>query len=150
LIFNIFIGGAELIRVIGIDLDGPIWPVVFYNPSIRLPWPLFFLLAPIVLFAKPDAQVVKKMRAMEEQGCIFIIVSATPNQFLWFRKLLLKIHRVPFESLYCIGGGKGTKERKLKVIQEKNIEVFVDDDSRVLKFLQSNSVKAVRSFHSLN
>ena len=46
-------------KVIGVDLDGIITKVGFYNPSIVLPWPLFFLLVPIILFSKPDAQVVK-------------------------------------------------------------------------------------------
>lgn len=134
------------------DLDGPIYPIslVSCNPSIRLPWPLFFLLVPIILFLKPDAQVVKKMQALEDQGCLILIVSATPKQFRWLRKLLLKLHHVPFKSCFCIGGGKGTKERKLKVIREEGIEIFIDDDNRVLNFLRSNSIKAISSLDHLN
>lgn len=137
-------------KIIGIDLDGPISPIGFYNPSIRLPWPLFFLLVPIIIFLKPDPQVVKKMQVLKDQGCILAIVSATPKQFRWFRRLLLKLHHIPFDSLDCVDGGKGTKERKLKVIKEKKIEVFIDDDIRILNFLQSNSVKAVSSLDQLN
>jgi len=130
---------------VGIDLDGTITPYGFYNPNIKLPWPLFFLLVPIILFIKPNAQVVEKMQVLKDRGCGLIIVSATPDQFLWFRKLLLKFHRVPFESLHCVSGGKGTNERKLKVIQEKGIEIFVDKDNRVLEFMRRNSVTAVKS-----
>jgi hypothetical protein len=85
------------------------------------------------------------MQALKDRGCKIAIVSATPRQFFLFRKWLLKLHHVPFESLDCVGGGKGTNERKLKVIRDKNIDVYIDKDGRVLKFMRRNSVRAESS-----
>jgi len=133
------------LKVIGIDLDGPIMPISFYNPSVRLPWPLFFLLVPVIVFLKPNKQVVKKMQVMKDQGYQFMIVTARPKQFSRFTERLTRFHHIPFESLDCVGGGKGTKERKLKVIKEKRIEIFIDNDRRVLEFLKRNSVNVVNT-----
>ena len=136
--------------VVGMDPDGPIYPNGFYNPSVRLPQWLFVVLVPIIEWRKPKKQVVEKMQALTAQGYIFLIFSGRPKWFFRRTERLLKRHSVPFESLYCVGFGKGTNDRKLKVIREEKIEIFIDDNERVLKFLQSNSVKAVSSLDYLN
>lgn len=132
-------------KVIGIDCDGTITPFGFYNPNIPLPWWLFFFLVPFVLLSKPKKSVVEKMRLMQYQGCRFIIVTARPNQFFRFNRWLLAFHHVPFAGLFCVGGGKGSKERKLKVIREEKIEIFVDSNKQIVEFMKRNSVKAVNS-----
>ncbi len=149
MIFDIFIGGAGL-KVIGIDLHGTITPHSLYNPDVKLPWWLFWILVPLIRLSKPRKEVVEKMQLMEGQGYRFIVVTATPNQFFWFTKRLLKSHHVPFEDLSCVDPGKGTNERKLKVIKEKGMEIYIDSDNHVLRFMERNSVKAVSSLDQLN
>lgn len=137
-------------KVIGIDLHGTITPHGFYNPDVKLPWWLFWILVPLIRLSKPRKEVVEKMQLMESQGYRFIVVTATPNQFFWFTKRLLKSHHVPFEDLSCVDPGKGTNERKLRVIRDNKMLAFVDSDPSVLRFMERNSVKAVGSLDHLN
>lgn len=144
MVFNIFVGGVG-VKVIGIDLHGTITSHGFYNPDVELPWWLFYFLP----LSKPREEVVKKMQLMEGQGCQFIIVTATPDQFFRSTKRLLISHCVPFKSLDCVGFGKGTNERKLRVIEQKKIEIFVDSDHHVVEFLRKNSINAVTSLEHI-
>ena len=93
-----------------------------------------------------NKEELKKIAANHQ----IIIVSARPA---WCKNLTekwLRYHQVPFDKLYCVGFGKGTKQRKLRVIEKENIELFVDDNSRVISFLKGNSVNATSEFKSLN
>ena len=130
---------------IGIDLDGTITPYGFCNPNIRLPWWLFCFLVPFVALSKPKKSVVEKMRLMQYQGYRFLIVTSRPNQFSWFTRRLLAFHHVPFDTLFCVGFGKGSNERKLKVIQREKLEIFVDSNKQIVEFMKRNSVNAVNS-----
>lgn len=135
--------------VIGIDLDGTITKIGFYNPNIKLPWWLFYPLVPFVLSLKPDELVVKKLRTLRDKGYEIIIVTARPTQLTQKTKQWLISHHIPFDNLFCIGFGKGTKERKLKIINSKNISVFVDDDRNFRNFLKNNSVNAIANIKSI-
>ena len=127
---------------IGVDFDGTLSQVSFYNPSLRLPWWLFFLLIPLVL-ARPNRKIVKALRKLEKNSAEVIIISARPRQLSFLTKMWLKLYRVPYSQLFCIGFGKGTKQRKLAIIQQKNITTFIDDDKRTLIFLEENSVEVL-------
>lgn len=138
--------------IIGSDLDGTITPYSFYDSDAKfpLPWWLACFLVPVILFSKPKKAVVEKMRLMAAQGYKFIIVTRWPNQFFRFIKWLLMRHRVPFAGLFCVGFGKGADERKLKVIREEKVDIFVDSSRRFVRFLKRNSVQATASFDYLN
>lgn len=139
--------GAKL--KIGIDLDGVITPIGLINPSVKLPRWLYIFIVPIVLLMVTNKKEELKEITANHQ---IIIISARPA---WCKNLTekwLKYHQVPFDKLYCVGFGKGTKQRKLRVIEKEKIEVFVDDNSRTREFLNlnGNSVKAVSQLQSLN
>lgn len=112
-------------KVIGIDLDGTIF----------------------VLLSKPKKAVVEKMQAMEKQGCQFVIVTRRPRQrfCFWLTKKLLIFHGVPFKSLFCVGISRGAEERKLQIIKEIKIEVFIDSNKRIVEFMKRNSVHVADS-----
>ena len=137
-------------KVVGVDLDGIITKVGFYNPSIRLPWRLFYLLVPVILLLKPDRVKAEKLQLIKNKGCEIIIVTARPVQLTQITKQWLIFYNIPFDSLFCVGFGKGTNERKLKVIRDEKMEVYIDNDSRAVEFMQRNSVKAVSSLDYLN
>lgn len=128
----------------GIDLDGVISPVLFYNPSVRLPWWLYILLLPLSFSMIPNPRTVKELRDLKKTGNEIIIISARPKQFSELTKAWLELHRVPFDYLFCVGFGKGTKKRKLEIIKKENIELFIDDDKRIVKFLEKNSIDVRR------
>jgi uncharacterized HAD superfamily protein len=131
---------------IGIDLDGVITPIGLINPSLKLPHWLYILLVPIILFMVPTKK--EELRKIAKNHEV-VIVSARPK---WSQKLTegwLRYHRIPFKKLYCLGFGKGTKERKLKLIREEKIQIFVEDDRKILKFLKQNSINALSNFEFL-
>jgi hypothetical protein len=132
---------------IGIDLDGVITPIGLINPSLKLPHWLYIFIVPIMLSMVPDKkEELKKIAANHE----IIIISARPG---WSQKLTewwLKYHGLPFSKLYCLGFGKGTKERKLKLIKKEKIQIFVDNDRKIINFLNGNSINAFSQFELLN
>ena len=135
---------------IGIDLDGTITRVGLYNPNIRLPWWLFCLLVPFLLLLKPDKMVIEKLQTLKDKGCEIVIVTARPIQLARITKQWLLSHYVPFDQLFCVGFGKGTEERKLKIINDKKIEIFIDNDQSCIEFLKNNSIKAVNKTEYFN
>jgi len=132
---------------IGIDLDGVITPLGLINPSLKLPRWLYIFIIPIILLMVPDKkEELKKIAANHE----IIIISARPKWSQNLTEKWLRYHKISFSKVYCVGFGKGTKQRKLKIIEKEGIEFFVDNDSRVTKFLNGNSVKAISELESLN
>jgi len=132
---------------IGIDLDGVITSIGFINPSLKLPRWLYIFLVPIILLMIPDKkEELERVAANHE----IIIISARPKWSQNLTESWLRYHKISFKKLYCVGFGKGTKQRKLNVIEKEGIEFFVDNDSRVTKFLNGNSVKAISELESLN
>jgi len=128
--------------IIGIDLDGTISRVGFYNPSIRLPHWWFVFLVPLILFLSPKKNIVNKLKGVKEKGDNIIIISARPAWSEDLTKIWLRFHKVPFDKIYCVGFGKGTKQRKLAVIREEKIEQFFDDNKYLVEFLSHSSIKA--------
>jgi len=135
---------------IGADLDGVITKAALYNPSIRLPWWLFYLLVPLVSLLRPNKLMVEKLQTIKEQGCKIIIITARPIQLEKRTKEWLVSYHVPFDKLFCVGFGKGTKERKLKVIKDEDITTFIDDNRRHRDFLEKNSINVVGSIRQFN
>ncbi len=131
---------------IGVDVDGTITADNICNSNIgfSLPWWLCYFLIPF-LWSKPRKEVVEKMRLMKAQGHQFIIVTRWPDHFSPRVKKSLINRGVPFDGLFCVGFTKGADERKLKVIKDEKIDIFVDSNKCFAEFLKSNSVNAVTS-----
>ena len=128
--------------MIGVDLDGTISKAKLYNPSLRLPWWFFIFLIPTILLIKPNKEAVEKIKEMKGRGHLIIIVSARPPWTTIITTRWLRLYRVPFDKIFCVGFGKGTKKRKLEVIKKEKIEYFFDDNKRMVEFLNHNSVEA--------
>ena len=87
---------------IGVDLDGTITRLGLYNPSLRLPQWLFFLLIPLVILISPDKKRIEKLRELKNKGDKLVIVSARPAWAAGLTEAWLKFHKVPFENLIKI------------------------------------------------
>ncbi len=132
--------------IIGVDLDGVISKRGLYNPSLRLPWWLFLLLIPLISFAILNKKTLKELKRLESNGDKIIIISARPKQVTDLTRGWLESRQVPFSELFCVGFGKGTKQRKLDIIRKEGIQLFIDNDEKLLSFLNNNSVKAIKQF----
>ena len=132
---------------IGIDIDGVITPVGFVNPSLKLPRWLYIVLCPIILLMIPDKKEELKKIAINHE---IIVISARPEWSKNLTELWLKYHKIPFGKVYCIGFGKGTKQRKLKIIEKEEVEIFIENDERTRNFLRVNSVEVISGFNQLN
>ena len=132
-------------RTVGVDLDGTISKVGFYNPSLKLPCWLFIFLVPVIILVKPNKKAVRRLKELEAD-CKIIIVSARPP---WARKITemwLGAHDIPFTKIFCVGFGKGTEQRKLDIIEKEGIDHFFDDNKKLVNFLNQHSVKATSNF----
>jgi hypothetical protein len=132
---------------IGIDLDGVITPLGLINPSLKLPRWLYVFIIPIILLMVPDKKEELKKIAKNHE---IIIISARPEWSQNLTESWLRYHKISFKKLYCLGFGKGTKERKLKLIKKEKIQIFVDDDRKIIDFLNGNSINAFSEFELLN
>lgn len=54
----------------------------------------------------------------------------------------IKESRAPMDKLICVGAGKGTKQRKLEAIRKNRIDLFFDDNRKVVTFLRENGANA--------
>jgi hypothetical protein len=125
---------------IGTDLDGVLLTFKFLNPSIKLPQWLYLPLAIFALLCPPNF-VIKRILQFVAKNNEIIVISARPKWFAPLTITWLKFHRIPFNKLYCIGFGKGTKERKLEVIKKEGINIYIEDDKRIIRFLNRHSIK---------
>ena len=108
------------------------------------------LLVPVILWLKPDEATIEKLQILKNQGCEIIIITARPIQLEGLTKKWFMSRYVPFDKLFCVGFGKGTKERKLKIIKDENIVIFIDGNKSCRDFLKKNSVNAIASIKQLN
>lgn len=129
---------------IGVDLDGVISRRSFPNPSLKLPWWLFIPLVPFTFLISPNTETSKELRRMQREGHEILIISARPKQISKITKRWLKRRKIPYNKLFCVGFGKGTKQRKLDVIQKENIEMYIDHDNKTIEFLRQHSINAIR------
>jgi hypothetical protein len=127
---------------IGTDLDGVLLTFKFLNPSIKLPQWLYLPLAIFALLCPPNF-VIKRILQFAAKNNEIIIISARPKWFAPLTISWLKFHRIPFNKLYCIGFGKGTKERKLEIIRKEGIDIYFEDDKRIVQFLKEHAIKVL-------
>lgn len=128
-------------KIVGVDCDGTLTRITFFNPSVKLPWWLFLFLI-FLVFIPPKKEVVERLRKVEKDGGRIIIVSARPKQLTGLSRVCLRIYKVPYAKVFCVGFGKDTKNRKLDVIKKESINAFFDDDGKLVVFLTEQSVNA--------
>ena len=119
----------------GVDLDGVLTPIRLYNVETKLPW----WCALWLIFLPADRKIVKTLKVWQKVGDEIIIISARPKQMESLTRLWLKIMKIPFTDIVLIGPGEETPKRKWKVIREKRIEMFMDDDQRTIEFIRRQS-----------
>jgi hypothetical protein len=127
---------------IGTDLDGVLLTFKFLNPSVKLPQWLYLPLAIFALLCPPNF-VIKRILQFAAKNNEIIVISARPKWFTPLTVSWLKFHQIPFNKLYCIGFGKGTKERKLEIIRKEGIDIYFEDDKRIVQFFKKHAIKVI-------
>ena len=127
---------------IGTDLDGVLLTFKFLNPSVKLPQWLYLPLAIFALLCPPNF-VIKRILQFAAKNNEIIVISARPKWFAPLTASWLKFHRIPFNKLYCVGFGKGTKERKLEIIRKEGIDIYFEDDKRIVQFFKKHAIKVL-------
>ena len=90
--------------------------------------------------------MVQKLQEFAEAGYKIVIISARPAWAHKITEVWLSMHKIPFTKIFCVGFGKGTKQRKLNIIEKEGIDQFFDDNERLVNFLTQHSVKATNIF----
>lgn len=122
---------------IGCDIDGVI---TLFSRKIRktLPWWLFALL----IFVPPFKKIINILKKMGLKNKI-ILISARPKKVEFLTKLYLKWFEIPYEKIYLLGPGKDIEKRKLEIILQEKIDIFIDDEQEILEFLIKQGINAV-------
>ena len=126
--------------VVGYDLDGVLTIFGLYNIGTKLPWwcGLWLLLVP------PNKGMVKELKERYADGQRITIITARHKQLEGLTRWWLKVHKIPFSRLACLGPGKNVPEKKLAAIKQFSVEVFTDDDINTVIFLRNAGIK---TFH---
>jgi hypothetical protein len=123
-------------RRIGLDLDGVLNGLGWFNTDIKLPWWLFIGL----IFVRPNKKVIKGLKKLDERD--IVIVSARPKKLEGLTRAWLRFHKIPFSHLFCVGLGKGVEQRKLETLNRLEIQLFIDDDKKTVEFLCRRGINA--------
>jgi len=124
--------------VLGFDFDGVIARQV--RCRVRLPdWLFVWLLALAV--EMPDLEVLRWM----VRGHRIVIVTARPAECEGVTRLWLRLHRVRFDSLRCVGAAGD----KVPVLLEERVDAYFDDKLRHVSAADRRGV-AAHLFESWN
>jgi len=123
--------------IIGCDIDGVLTPLRF-RINFRLPWWVFLFLA----FVPSNKRMLKILISLSASHKI-VLVSSRPKQLNWLTQWWLKRNYVPYSSLFLVESGPGIEQRKLEIIREEKIDLFIDDDEKIVIFLREHGINAL-------
>ena len=122
---------------IGVDFDGTLTRIRLNGSELsgKLCGVLFFL-------GLPNRKLMKALRYIQKEGHEIIIVSARPKCLMRFSKKWLSCKKLNYTEM-IFNGVVFQKENKLRVIKEKKIDLFVDDDRKIRGFLEENLIPVI-------
>lgn len=126
--------------VIGCDIDG-VLNILSARIRFKLPWWFLVCLA----FIKPNQNMVQVLRKWNDSGDKILLVSARPKQIEVLTKKWLERHKIPYDQIFLVGQGEGIEHRKLEIIRKEGIDMFIDDDNRIVSFLKQFDINALSS-----
>ena len=122
---------------IGCDIDGTV-TVSSVRINFKLPWWIF-----IFLFFVPSAKKMIKILISLSANHKIILISARPKELDFLTKWWLNRKHVPYSLLFLVGLERGIEERKLEIIQQEKIDMFIDDDEKIITFLKERGIDAL-------
>jgi uncharacterized HAD superfamily protein len=103
-----------------------------YFPNIIKNWTL----------NQPLQDNIETARKIASQNTISIITARPESMKTYTAQWLKNIAKIEYDNLYCVGLKSGFSERKLKLAQKLEIDVFLDDTLNTVKLFEDNGINA--------
>lgn len=105
-----------------------------YFPNIIKNWTL----------NQPLQDNIEIAREIASQNTISIITARPESMKTYTSQWLKNIAKIEYDNLYCVGLKSGFSERKLKLAQELEIDVFLDDTLNTVELFEDNGINAYK------
>ena len=103
-----------------------------YFPQIVKNWTLNQLL-------QDDIEIARQIAT---NNTISIITARPESMRSYTDQWLKNIAKIKYDNLYCVGLKSGFSERKLKLAQDLEIDVFLDDTLKTIALFEANGIQA--------
>jgi uncharacterized HAD superfamily protein len=103
-----------------------------YFPQIVKNWTLNQLL-------QDDIEIARQIAT---NNTISIITARPESMRSYTDQWLKNIAKIKYDNLYCVGLKSGFSERKLKLAQDLEIDVFLDDTLKTIELFEANGIQA--------
>jgi len=136
---------------IGYDIDGVLTKRDYTHVSrlgVRGAFALLQRCFPQVIknwtLTQPLQEDIEIARKIASKHKISIITARPEAMHPYTAQWLKNIAHIEYDNLYCVGLKKGFSERKLKLAQDLEIDVFLDDTSDTIDLFETNGIDAHR------
>jgi len=117
--------------IIGLDFDGVI------ARELAIPkWLPVFLIRLMLAFA-PEMAGLEVARRLGQRHRL-VVVTSRPVECAFVTRLWLRLHRVPFAALHCVG----LAGDKVLVLRKEQVEVYFDDKPRYVEAASRQGITA--------
>jgi uncharacterized HAD superfamily protein len=134
---------------IGYDIDGVLTKRDYTHVSrlgIRGMFALLQKYFPKVIenwtLTQPLQNDIAIAQAIASQHKISIITARPEVMYPYTAQWLKNVANIEYDNLYCVGLKNGFAERKLKLAQELEIDLFLDDTPETIELFQANNIDA--------
>lgn len=134
---------------IGYDIDGVLTKRDYTHVSrlgVRGLFALFQKYLPQVIenwtLTQPLQDNIEIARQIASKHKISIITARPEAMHPYTVYWLKNIANIKYDNLYCVGLKNGFSDRKLKLAQELDIDVFLDDTQETIDLFQENGINA--------
>lgn len=91
---------------------------------------------------QPLQDDIEIAREIASKNTISIITARPDSMKSYTAQWLKNIAKIEYDNLYCVGLKKGFSDRKLKLAQELDIDVFLDDTQETVDLFEFNGIHA--------
>ncbi len=126
---------------IGIDLDGFLTHLTV-SSLFLVPEIVSFLSVNFLPLGRKEKNIAL-VKLWRSQGSKIIVISARPEILRKITEKWFLDNQIYVDEIILVGGGD-VKRKKMKVIKERKIDLYYDDDLSIVNFLQQNGIKAFR------
>lgn len=134
---------------IGYDIDGVLTKRDYTHMShlgVRGVYAIFDAYFPQIIrkwtLNQPLQQDIHIAQHIASQHKISIITARPLSMCSYTSQWLKNVAQIEYDNLYCVGLQKGFSERKLKIAQELEIDIFLDDTLQTVQLFEENGLNA--------
>lgn len=94
------------------------------------------------ILKQPLQDDIEIAREIASKNTISIITARPESMKSYTAQWLKNIAKIEYDNLYCVGLKSGFSDRKLKLAQELDIDVFLDDTPETVDLFEANGIQA--------